>query len=201
MVEDFSKFKDTQQDQMDAIPIEFRAGLYGGTPLLIGDTLKDIESVMFELKASADISGRINQGWPTFGLNDNGTPIETTIRPFPADIYANELTELHFSSGFTMECLGNSLIVTQDGVKRASDLLEEIKNNTPIQNRTRVKAWIANATVGIVEMKEGIYVESGDSVFQSINRKVFFSKTECGNILLPYFSPKNNSIVFIDVML
>lgn len=205
MVEDFNNFNnmspaEMKKKAMDMMPINFRAGLYGGTPLLIDSTIKNIESVMFELKTSADIAGRIQEGWPTFGTTESGQPINTKIYPFPADVYADALSELHFNTGFTMECLPNSLIKTERGFSRASELLDEIKNGKPVDKRTKVSAWVADPEVGIKKLEDGVFVDSGDTVIQSVQTKVYLSKTDCGNILLPYFLPEDKKIIFICIM-
>lgn len=182
--------------KMQELRIEFHAGLAAETNLLIDDRLRPISNLMFQLRTAVHPEDYAN-GWPTYGVYKDKV-VNANVTPFPADVMTNDVAELKFSTGYVLRCLPISMINTDKGWKRAVDIVDQLKPDFSGE-KYKIKAYITNPDVGTKEIDDVVAID-GTVTHSAISEKMYFTKTNCGNILLPHLSLRDNNITFIEVM-
>lgn len=181
---------------MEQLRLEFHAGLAADTNLLIDDRLRPISNLIFQLRTAVHPEDYAN-GWPTYGIYKDKV-VDANITPFPADILSKDVAEIKFSTGYVLRCLPVSMINTDKGWQKASTIVDQLKPSFAGE-RYKIKAYITNPDIGTQELDDVIAID-GTVTHSTISEKMYFTKTNCGNILLPHLSLRDNNITFIEVM-
>lgn len=169
--------------------LDVRSGVAAGTLVLLDTKLKPIEDVVTGMEIS---KGTSSDKFITYGVIHDRVITTNFINQVPT-IFTKQFTDLKFSNGYHFECLPLTKILTAEGYVTAFDLT--LNSYEAQKEPVDIVSYQFNNEKGFV--KTFIKVEHADTSIKTLEQKIYVTRTDCHNLLLPYAKEGSDSLSFI----